>query len=37
MKLTRSPAVTLDGQIATTTGGSDWSTDKSGELFHELM
>lgn len=37
MKLTWSPAVTLDGQIATASGNSDWPTDGSGELFHKLI
>lgn len=37
MKLIWSPAVTLDGQIATANGNSDWPTDVSGKLFHELI
>ncbi len=37
MKLIWSPAVTLDGQIATANGNSDWPTDGSGKLFHELI
>lgn len=37
MKLIWSPAVTLDGQVATADGNSDWPTDASGELFHELI
>lgn len=37
MKLIWSPAITLDGQIATADGNSDWPTDGSGELFHELI
>lgn len=37
MKLIWSPALTLDGQIATADGNSDWPTDASGELFHELI
>lgn len=37
MKLIWSPAITLDGQIATASGNSDWPTDRSGELFHKLI
>lgn len=37
MKLIWSPAITLDGQVATADGNSDWPTDASGELFHELI
>lgn len=37
MKLIWSPAVTLDGNIATADGNSDWPTDASGKLFHELI
>lgn len=37
MKLIWSPAITLDGQIATADGNSDWPTDASGKLFHKLI
>lgn len=37
MKLIWSPAVTLDGNIATADGNSDWPTTKDGELFSELV
>jgi|SRR5579862_9185682 len=37
MKITWSPAVTLDGYIAKSDGNSDWVSDKDGELFSELI
>lgn len=37
MKLIWSPAVTLDGNIATSAGNSDWPTDTDGEQFAELI
>lgn len=37
MKLTWSPAVTLDGNIATADGNSDWPTETDGNLFDELI
>lgn len=37
MKLIWSPAVTLDGNIATADGNSDWPTDEDGKLFEELV
>jgi dihydrofolate reductase len=37
MKLTWSPAVTLDGNIATSTGNSDWPTETDGKIFSELV
>lgn len=33
MNLIWSPAITLDGNIATVDGNSDWPTDTDGELF----
>lgn len=37
MKLIWSPAVTLDGNIATADGNSDWPTDTDGGQFHRLI
>jgi len=37
MKLIWSPAATLDGNIATADGNSDWPTDTDGELFKESI
>lgn len=37
IKVIWSPAITLDGNIATADGNSDWPTDESGKLFHELI
>lgn len=37
MKLIWSPAVTLDGNIATADGDSDWPTDTDGALFSEAI
>ncbi len=37
MKLIWSPAVTLDGNIATVDGNSDWPTDTDGAQFHKLI
>lgn len=37
MKLVWSPAVTLDGNIATADGNSDWPIDADGALFEELV
>lgn len=37
MKLIWSPAVTLDGNIATADGNSDWPTENDGNLFKELV
>lgn len=37
MKLIWSPAVTLDGNIATADGNSDWPTDTDGKLFEESV
>ncbi|SRR6266702_2706097 len=37
MKLIWSPAVTLDGNIATADGNSDWPTDTDGELFEATV
>lgn len=37
MKLIWSPAITLDGNIATSDGNSDWPTETDGEAFHTLI
>lgn len=37
MKLTWSPAVTLDGNIAKADGDSDWPTETDGNLFNESV
>lgn len=37
MKLIWSPAVTLDGNIATSDGNSDWPTENDGKLFEVLV
>lgn len=37
MKLIWSPAVTLDGNIATADGNSDWPTDTDARLFEESV
>lgn len=37
MKIIWNPAVTLDGNIATADGNSDWPTEEDGNLFEEQV